>query len=333
MRMALAARAYRPALDFVMRNPLPIATGAIVIVALSALLAARMGSEFVPSLDEGDIALHALRIPGTSLTQAIEMQAALEKRIKTFPEVERVFAKLGAAEIATDPMPPSVADNFVMLKPRAQWPDPHRTKVELVTAMQEAVEAIPGNNYEFTQPIQMRFNELISGVRSDVAVKIFGDDLGVLLETGERIAEVVESVPGAEDVKVEQVSGLPVLTVNIDRQKVSRYGLNIADVQEVVEMAVGGKEAGQIFEGDRRFDLLVRLPESQRSDLEALKRLPVPLLATGEARNGERANYVTLGEVARFDVAPGPNQISRGNGKRRVVVTIWDRSLPTCKIE
>ena len=304
-----------------MRNPLPVVTAAVVIVALSALLATRMGSEFVPSLDEGDVALHALRIPGTSLTQAIDMQAALEKRIKAFPEVERVFAKIGTAEIATDPMPPSVSDNFVMLKPRREWPDPKRTKADLVESIQAAVEAIPGNNYEFTQPIQMRFNELISGVRSDVAVKVFGDDLEVLLETGERIAEVVESVPGAADVKVEQVSGLPVLTVNIDRQKISRYGLNIADVQEVVEMAVGGKEAGQIFEGDRRFDLVVRLPESQRSDLEALKRLPVPLPSTGEGQGGARARYVTLGEVAKFELAPGPNQISRENGKRRVVVT------------
>jgi cobalt-zinc-cadmium resistance protein CzcA len=319
--VALAARAYRPALDLVMRNPVPVVTAAVMIVALSALLATRMGSEFVPSLDEGDIALHALRIPGTSLTQAIVMQTALEKRIKAFPEVERVFAKIGTAEIATDPMPPSVSDNFVMLKPRREWPDPRKSKTELVQAMQDAVERIPGSNYEFTQPIQMRFNELISGVRSDVAVKVFGDDLDVLLETGERIAEVVESVPGAADVKVEQISGLPVLTVSIDRQKVSRYGLNIADVQEVVEMAVGGKEAGQIFEGDRRFDLLVRLPENQRSDLEALKRLPIPLPATGEGRSGERAGYVTLGEVAKFEVAPGPNQISRENGKRRVVVT------------
>ena len=318
--MQWARKAYKPALDLVLRNPAPTVAAALVMVALSALLATRMGAEFIPSLDEGDIALHALRIPGTSLTQAIEMQQALEKRIKAFPEVDKIFAKIGTAEIATDPMPPNVADNFVMLKPASEWPDPKRSKADLVKAIQEAVEEIPGNNYEFTQPIQMRFNELISGVRSDVAVKVFGDDLAVLLKNGEEIGELLEKIPGAADVKVEQVSGLPVLTVMIDRSRISRYGLNVADVQEVIEVAVGGKEAGQVFEGDRRFDLMVRLPERLREDMEAIKRLPVPLPAGSRGAEG-RASYVTLGEIARFDVAPGPNQISRENGKRRVVVT------------
>jgi cobalt-zinc-cadmium resistance protein CzcA len=321
--MQWARKAYRPALDFVLRNRAPTVAAAVVMVALSALLATRMGAEFVPSLDEGDIALHALRIPGTSLTQAIEMQQALEKRIKAFPEVDKIFAKIGTAEIATDPMPPNVADNFVMLKPISEWPDPKRSKGDLVKAMQEAVEQIAGNNYEFTQPIQMRFNELISGVRSDVAVKVLGDDLNALLRSGEEIAEVLDKIPGAADVKVEQVSGLPVLTVKIDRSRISRYGLNIADVQEVVEIAVGGKEAGQVFEGDRRFDLMVRLPERLRVNVEAMKRLPVPLPANSRSGGaGEaKAAYVTLGEVAQFDVEPGPNQVSRENGKRRVVVT------------
>ncbi|MFN0303219.1 MAG: efflux RND transporter permease subunit [Burkholderiales bacterium] len=321
--MQWARQAYRPALAFVLRNQAPTVAAAVVMVVLSALLATRMGTEFVPSLDEGDIALHALRIPGTSLTQAIEMQQVLEKRIKAFPEVDRVFAKIGTAEIATDPMPPNVADNFVMLKPVSEWPDPNRSKADLVKAIQEAVEQIPGNNYEFTQPIQMRLNELISGVRSDVAVKVFGDDLDVLLKSGEEIAEILEKIPGAADVKVEQVSGLPVLTVKIDRSRIARYGLNVADVQDVIEVAVGGKEAGQVFEGDRRFDLLVRLPERLRVDVEAMQRLPVPLPASGRSGGGgeARAAYVTLGEIARFDVAPGPNQVSRENGKRRVVVT------------
>ena len=321
--MQWVRKAYRPALDFVLRYRGPTVAAAVVMVALSALLATRMGAEFVPSLDEGDIALHALRIPGTSLTQAIEMQQALEMRIKAFPEVDKIFAKIGTAEIATDPMPPNVADNFVMLKPLSEWPDPKRSKDDLVKAMHEAAEQIPGNNYEFTQPIQMRFNELISGVRSDVAVKVFGDDLDKLLKGGEEIAELLEKVPGAADVKVEQVSGLPVLTVKIDRSRISRYGLNVADVQEVVEVAVGGKEAGQVFEGDRRFDLLVRLPERLRVDVEAMKRLPVPLPANGRSGGGgeAKAAYVTLGEIARFDVAPGPNQVSREDGKRRLVVT------------
>ena len=320
--MQWARKVYRPVLDFVLANRAPTVAAAVVVVVLSVLLATRMGAEFVPSLNEGDIAFHALRIPGTSLNQAIEMQQALEKRLKAFPEVDKVFAKIGTAEIATDPMPPNVADNFVMLKPQSEWPNPKRAKDDLVKAMQEAVERIPGNNYEFTQPIQMRFNELISGVRSDVAVKVFGDDLDVLLANGEEIAEVLEKIPGAADVKVEQISGLPVLTVMIDRPRISRYGLNVADVQEVLEVAVGGKEAGQVFEGDRRFDLLVRLPERLRENLEAMKRLPIALPAQRSVDDGEaKPSYVTLGEIARFEVAPGPNQISSENGKRRVVVT------------
>ncbi|MFA6311032.1 MAG: CusA/CzcA family heavy metal efflux RND transporter [Sterolibacterium sp.] len=315
--MQWVRKVYRTALAFVLRNSAPTIALAVVAIGLSVLLATRMGAEFVPSLNEGDIALHALRIPGTSLTQAIEMQRVLEKRIKAFPEVDLIFSKIGTAEIATDPMPPSVSDNFVMLKPQSEWPDPKRPRDELVKAMQEAVEQIPGNNYEFTQPIQMRFNELISGVRSDVAVKIFGDDLNKLLESGEDIAKVLEKISGAADVKVEQITGLPMLTVKIDRQKISRYGLNVADVQQVVEVAVGGKEAGQVFEGDRRFDLLVRLPEHLREDMEAMKRLPVRLPASGEARPA----YVALGELAQFEIAPGPNQVSRENGKRFAVVT------------
>ena len=315
-RLMRGARSlYEPALRWAMGNQAPVVAAALVAVALSGLLLTRMGSEFIPNLDEGDVALHALRIPGTSLTQAVEMQSALEKRLMEFAEVDKVFAKLGTAEIATDPMPPSVADNFVMLKPQAQWPDPKRSKQDLVRAMQEAAETIPGNNYEFTQPIQMRFNELISGVRSDVAVKVFGDDLDKLLKSGEEVAEVLERIPGAADVKVEQISGLPMLSVKLDRKKISRYGLSVGEVQDLIEVAIGGKAAGQVFEGDRRFDLIVRLPERIRTDMEALKRLPIPL------PGNESKAFITLGEVAAFEVAPGPNQISRENGKRRAVVT------------
>jgi len=306
---------YERVLNWVMGNQAPVVTAALVAVALSGLLLTRMGSEFIPSLDEGDVALHALRIPGTSLTQAVEMQAALEKRLMAFPEVDKVFAKLGTAEIATDPMPPSVADNFVMLKPQSAWPDPKRSKQDLVRAMQEAAESIPGNNYEFTQPIQMRFNELISGVRSDVAVKVFGDDLDLLLKSGEQIAAVLEGIPGAADVKVEQITGLPMLSVKLDRKKISRHGLSVGEVQDLIEIAIGGKQAGQVFEGDRRFDLIVRLPERTRTDVDALRRLPIPLPGS------EGRGHITLGEVASFDLAPGPNQVSRENGKRRAVVT------------
>ena len=321
--MQWARRTYRWILDFVLVNRAPTVVAATVVVVLSALLATRMGAEFAPSLDEGDILMHALRIPGTSLTQAIEMQRVLESRLKDFPEVDKIFAKIGTAEIATDPMPPSVADVFVMLKPRAEWPDPKRSKDDLLRAMQEAAEQIPGNNYEFTQPIQMRFNELISGVRSDVAVKVFGDDLDTLLKSGEEIAELLEQIPGTADVKVEQMTGLPVLTVQMDRQRISRYAVSVAEVQELIDLAFGGKAAGQVFEGDRRFDLLVRLPERLREDLDALKRLPIPLPGTGTTADGGevRPAYVILGEVASFEVAPGPNQVSRENGKRRTVVT------------
>ncbi|WP_310494068.1 CusA/CzcA family heavy metal efflux RND transporter [Dechloromonas sp.] len=318
--MRWAKRAYAPMLDRVMLNKPLVLTVAAVAVILSALLATRMGSEFVPSLNEGDIALHALRIPGTSLTQAIEMQTELERTIKQFPEVERIFAKLGTAEIATDPMPPSVADNFVMLKPQSAWPDPGRDKIELVNALQAAVAKVPGNNYEFTQPIQMRFNELLSGVRSDVAVKVFGDDMATMNSTAGEIAEVLEKVPGAADVKVEQTTGLPMMTIQIDREKTARLGVNVGDVQEAIAIAVGGREAGVLFQGDRRFDIIVRLPERLRGDMEAMKQLPIHM-PMDEAGGQTRRAYLQLGDVASFEVAPGPNQISREDGKRRVVVT------------
>ena len=313
---------YAPLLNLMLRNRAAVVAVAAALVLLSVMVAARMGTEFIPSLDEGDIALHALRITGTSLSQAIEMQHTLEKKVKEFPEVETIFAKIGTAEIATDPMPPSVADNFIMLKPRSEWPDPNRSKADLVRALEESVKKIPGNNYEFTQPIQMRFNELIAGVRSDVAVKVFGDDMNVLFETGEEIAAVLEQIPGASDVKVEQVTGLPVLTLRMNRKEMARYGINLSDLQEVIEIAIGGKSAGQIFEGDRRFDLIVRLPERIRGDIDDLKRLTVPLPAGKPGGGGRPAlSYIPLGAVAEFNVAPGPNQISRENGKRRVVVT------------
>jgi heavy metal efflux system protein len=319
--MRWATRAYAPLLNLVMRNKAVVLIGAGVVVVLSGLLATRMGSEFIPSMDEGDIAMHALRIPGTSLSQAIQMQAELERTVKAFPEVDTIYAKIGTAEIATDPMPPSVADNFIILKPRAQWPDPKRSKNDLIAALQTAVEQVPGNNYEFTQPIQMRFNELISGVRSDVAVKVFGDDMDVMNSTAAEIAEVVERIAGAADVKVEQTTGLPMLTVNIDREKAARMGLNISDIQDVIGTAIGGQSAGTLFQGDRRFDIIVRLPENVRSDIEALKRLPIPLNSTSAAQANSAKHHVPLGAVASFDMTPGPNQISRENGKRSVVVT------------
>lgn len=318
--MLWAKQLYQPMLEFALQSKALVLSIVVVVLALSGLLASRMGSEFVPSLNEGDIALHALRIPGTSLTQALQMQIELEHVIRTFPEVDKVFGKLGTAEIATDPMPPNVADTFIMLKPQEQWPDPTRSKDDLVAAIQEAVEKVPGNNYEFTQPIQMRFNELISGVRSDVAIKVFGDDMDIMNRTGEQIARVLEKIPGAADVKLEQTTGLPMLSININREKAARLGLNISDVQDVISAAIGGKESGTLFQGDRRFDIVVRLPENLRSDIDAIKRLPIRLPNVSNPQNGA-SNFVTLADLASIDMAPGPNQISREDGKRRVVVT------------
>ena len=318
--MQTAKRVYAAALDQVMINKPVVLTFAVVTVILSGLLATRMGSEFVPSLNEGDFAIQAMRIPGTSLSQSIAMQQQIEDSLKQqFPEIDRIFARTGTAEIASDPMPPNISDGYIMLKPREQWPDPNKTRDELLTAVQTAANKLPGNIYEFSQPIQLRFNELISGVRSDVAVKVFGDDMNVLNDTGTKISVVMEKIPGASEVKVEQTTGLPMLTVNIDREKASRYGLNIGDVQDAVATAIGGTEAGTLFQGDRRFDIIVRLPENLRSDLEAIKRLPISLPRT-QFGDG-RTTYIPLAEVASLEVAPGPNQVSRENGKRRVVVS------------
>ena len=311
---------YRPALRVAMRFRWLVLGGATTLVAVCLWLATTLGSEFIPQLDEGDIALHALRIPGTGLEQSIEMQSQLEERLKAFGEVDKVFAKIGTPEVATDPMPPSVADNFVILKPRSQWPDPDKTKDELVAEMAEAVEMLPGNKYEFTQPIEMRFNELISGVRADLGIKVFGDDLDQLLTSANDVLEVVESMEGAADTRVEQVTGLPMLSVHPKRMALSRYGLTVDDLQDLVAAGVGGENAGLIYEGDRRFQLVVRLPEDIRRDVNSLADLPVPLPDGG---------YVPLSEVAELELAPAPNQISRENGKRRVVVTanVRDRDL------
>ena len=252
------------------------------------------------------------------------MQKELEHTVKGFPQVDNIFSKIGLAEIATDPMPPSVADNYIMLKPRSEWPNPDLSKNELIEQMQEAVAHVPGNNYEFTQPIQMRFNELISGVRSDVAVKVFGDDMEVMNRTAEDISKVLASIEGGEDIKVEQTTGLPILAVNIDRQKIARLGVNVADVQEAVEIGMNGRETGTLFEGDKRFDIVVRLPEETRVDIEAFKRLPIKV-----ASDQVKPVYLQLGEVASIEVAPGANQFSRENGKRNVVITanVRDRDI------
>ncbi|MBK8122251.1 MAG: CusA/CzcA family heavy metal efflux RND transporter [Dokdonella sp.] len=320
---------YTPLLDWALRRRLAVLAGATVLVVACGILATRLGSEFVPSLDEGDITLQPMRIPGTSLEQSVAMQETLEKRLAQFPEVANIFSKIGTAEVATDPMPPSMADTFLILKPRDQWPDPRKPKAELIEELEEAAREIPGSNYEFTQPIQMRTNELISGVRSDVAIKVYGDDLDQLARLASRVERAMREVPGAEDVKSEQVTGLPLLTVTPDPVALARYGLNPGDVQETVATAIGGEVAGQLIEGDRRFALVVRLPEALRSDPAVLADLPIPLPANVSLDESSREvtwrgggpRTVPLREVATIQVERGPNQVNRENGKRRVVIT------------
>ena len=321
-----AKKIYLPILTSAIRNKELTLTLAVTIIILCGLLTTRMGLEFMPRLDEGDIALHAIRIPGTSLTTAVEMQTELEKTIKTFPEVDKVFTKIGTAEIATDPMPPNVADVFIILKSKSEWPDPNQSKLDLIAKMEQTLQNIPGNKYEFTQPIQMRFNELLSGVRADVAVKVFGDNLDTLLTIGKEIEKILVTIPGAADVRTEQIAGLTVLSINMNRTRMSRYGLNVADVQEAISIAIGGKTAGVIYDGDRRFKLQVRLPELLRGNIEALRRLPIRLPAFNKDSIANipmtgSPSFVALGEVANLDLVQGPNQVSRENGKRRVVVT------------
>ncbi|HQX78119.1 MAG TPA: CusA/CzcA family heavy metal efflux RND transporter [Steroidobacteraceae bacterium] len=307
-----ARRLYGPVLGFALRFRAPILGGAVALVLLCGWLGSRLGSEFIPSLDEGDLAVQALRMPGTSLSQSIAMQLQLERALHGLPEINTYFSRVGTAEVATDPMPPSISDGYIMMKDRRDWPDPRKSKATLVQEIEQRLEAVPGNALEVSQPIQLRFNELISGVRSDLGVKIYGDDLAQLLETGNDIARVLTRMAGADGVKVEQVAGLPVLSVEPDRASLYRYGLNVADVQDVLAAATGGAQAGQVFEGDRRFSIVVRLPEQLRGDVTMLSRLPIPL---------PQAGYVPLGEVATLSLTNGPNQVSRENGKRRLVVT------------
>ena len=323
--MAALKRGYQQVLRLSLRHALPASVLALLLVSFSAYQASKMGSEFMPQLDEGDVALHALRVPGTGLEQSIRMQHLLEQEIITLPQVERVFSKIGTAEIATDPMPPSVADTFLILKPQAQWPDPTLSKAAFVSLLRQKVEAIPGNKYEFTQPIEMRFNELIAGVRTDVAVRIYGDDLEQLKALGEKATAILAGVPGAVDVRMEQVTGLPLLSVEPERDHLALLGIDVATVQQTVQTAVGGQVLGQIFDGDKRFPLVLRLAEQQRTDLAALSRLPVALPTEPFAE----MTFVPLGEVAELVQSTGPNQINRESGKRNMVVTanVADRDL------
>ncbi len=303
---------YRPLLLASLRFRWLVVSLALALVVFSGWLATRMGADFIPTLDEGDIVMHALRIPGTSLEQAVAMQELLEAEVARQPEVQRVFSKIGTAEVAADPVPPSVADVFIILKPRDQWPDPHKPKARIIRELEARVAPYPGNQYEFLQPIQMRFNELIAGVRAELAIKVFGDDFDTLIALGASMEAAISGVPGAADIQVEQATGLPVLTLAPDREALARYGLSVGEVQDVVATALGGSVAGQLYEGDRRVDIVVRLPEELRSNPDGYASLPVPL---------EDGGFVPLGELADRQLVTGYNQINRENGKRRVVVT------------
>lgn len=326
----LAKRAYAPVVEAALRLRYGVVAAAALCCVASLGLFASLGQEFVPTLDEQDIAMHALRIPSAGIAESTAMQLEIERIVGDFPEVAVVFSKTGTAEMASDPMPPNVSDTFIVLEPRARWPDPRETKAELRARIEHAVAAAAGNAFEFTQPIQMRFNELVAGVRGDVAVKVYGDDLAALRRTAQEIAGLLRAIPGAADVRVEQTSGLPFMDIQIDRAAIARVGLGVSDVHDVVAAAIGGREAGTVFEGDRRFELVVRLADEVREDVHRLAELPIPLppsdrseaesvpLSDGHVRVGP--GFVPLGAVAAIEVGEGPNQVSRENGKRRVVV-------------
>jgi cobalt-zinc-cadmium resistance protein CzcA len=337
--VATARRFYEPALRAALRWRRAVVGFALVLFGGALLLFRTLGQEFVPTLSELDIVAQAFRVPSISLGEATTMQRELERQVKDFPEVAFVFSRTGTAEIAADPMPVYISDTFIILKPRDEWPNPADTKQDVQERVEAALRELPGNTYEMTQPIQMRFNELLAGVRGDLAVKVFGDELDTMLPVAERIAGVLRDIPGATDPRVEEVTGAPVLSVDVDRAAIARYGLSVADVHEVAAIAVGGRPAGQIFEGDRRFDIVVRLPEAFRSDPVALEALPIPLThedvpVTTVALRGDDIQrsdlrYLPLSAVAKVTVTEGPNQISRENGKRRIVVqtNVRDRDI------
>lgn len=312
-----ARKLYSPLLNIAIKTPVLITITALFFVMIIASLSTRMGTEFLPKLDEGDVALHALRISGTGLEQAVDMQNQLEAIIREFDQVERVFAKIGTPDIATDPMPPSVADTFLILKPRSEWSDPTQSKDDFLAELRKAVEAVPGNKYEFTQPIEMRFNELIAGVRADVAVRIYGDDLETLNSVGQSAIKLISAVDGAADVRMEEITGLPMLSIEPDRVHLALLGLSVNDMQQTIQTAIGGEDVGLIYEGDRRFRLVVRLAEAKRQNIDYLSRLPVALTKSEDPD----LSYVPLGEIAEIKTYVGPNQINRESGKRHVLVS------------
>ena len=309
--LRFARRWVQPAIIAAVARPKVVLIAALATLAVGAVSFINLGREFIPTLDEGDIAMQALRVPSASLEQSLAMQMALERAIKKQPEVETVFSRTGTAEAAVDPMPANISDAVIILKDRKDWPDPRLSKEDLIARIDAVANQQIGNSFEFSQPIELRFNELISGVRTDLALIAYGDDFATLQKTAEAVAAKLRATPGSADVRVEQASGLPTLTISVDRFAAANYGLSAADVSETVSTAIGGAEAGRIFEGDRRFDVVVRLPDDERNDPATLAALPI-VSGSGVV--------VPLSSVARIHIAEGPNQISRENGSRRMVV-------------
>ncbi len=310
--------AYEPILSRSIASPGVVVASAAVLCAASLALFSRLGQEFTPTLDEKNIVMEVKRVPSTALAQSQAMQLEIEKVISKFPQVAFVFSRTGTPDLAADPMPPSASDTYIIVKPQREWPDPSMTKDDLIQAIEVEATKLPGNKVGFSQPIEMRFNELIAGVREDLGVKVFGDDFADMQRTAARIADVLRKIDGAENVKVEQTTGLPFLDIKIDKAEIARRGLNLADVQDLVETAIGGRAAGLVFEGDRRFQIVVRLNDALRGDISALENLPVPLPHSNPTAP---AATVPLRAVASFEQTEGANQISRENGKRRVVAT------------
>ena len=308
----MAKDRYGPAIRKTIARPWPVIGAGAGLFAVAAIMFGFLGSEFTPQLDERDIAVQSLRIPSTSLERSLAMQRRVEDRLEEFPQVELVFSRTGTAEVASDPMPPNASDAYVILKPREEWPDPDLPKDELVGEMESALGGLVGNLYEFSQPIELRFNELIAGVRGDVAVKLYGDDLTALTEAAGDVAGVLRAVEGAADVKVQQVTGFPTLDIAFDRPTIARYGLTVEDVAQSVAIALGGRPAGLVFEGDRRFDVVVRLADATRDDFDQLGALPIVL---------ENGVTVPLRTLADFEVVDGLAEVRREQGRRLVIVS------------
>ncbi len=309
-------RGYAVLLGNALRHPLPPLLAALALVLVCGALATRLGSEFIPSLDEGDVLIEVRRIPGTSLAQGLALEKELDRALAALPEVRRVFAGMGTTEVAIDPTAPGEGETYVLMKPRREWPDPAKPKTQLVRELQAAAATLPGTVTEFSQPVQLRINELLSGVRSAVAVKVHGDDLDTLNRIAADVRAKLATLPGAVDVKLEQTEGLPLLSIEPKRALLYRYGLNVSEVQRTVADALAGLDAGHLVDGDRRAAIVIRLAEPLRQDLKALERLPIAL--PGSFPGG---GAIPLAEVATLSLGTGPNQISRENGKRRVLVT------------